>query len=263
MSNVKQFPKPNDDVSNYEWNMTPVPVKRYIDNRQKLLQQKQHRIDNLQAENQWLREQLDLQIEQSMQVTPPLVPEIVLWTMLGLILTISGTFLEASMISVSWLWNGSSVTTQSLGVSFQIGAVLLTGCLGGKNAAVCSQIIYLVLGLIGLPIFDRGGGWEYVFEPHFGYLIGFVVGAWVCGYLAFGKWATIDRLMLSCCAGLLSIHVIGIIYLIALYYVRGVTAISSLSEGIYLYSVAPLLGQLAVVCAIVAIAYSLRKLMIT
>lgn len=263
MPNVEQFPKPSDDVSYYEWNMTPTPVKGYIDRLQNLIQQKQNKINNLQAENQWLREQLNLRIEQSMQVTPPLVPEIVLWAMVGLILTIGGTFVEASIVSVSWLWDGSSLSTQSLGVSFQIGAVLLTGCLGGKNAAVGSQIIYLALGLIGLPIFDRGGGWEYVFEPHFGYLLGFVVGGWVCGYWAFQNWASIDRLMLSCCAGLLSIHVVGIIYLVALYYIRGVTAISSLSEGIYLYSVAPLLGQLAVVCAIVAIAYLIRKLMVS
>ena len=263
MSNIKQFLKPNDDISNYEWNMTPTPVKGHIDRLQQLLQQKQSRIDNLQTENQWLREQLDLRIERSTFVAPPLVPEIILWMMVGLFLTISGTFLEASIISLSGLWDGSSLTTQSLGVSFQIGAVLLTGCLGGKNAAICSQLIYLALGLVGLPIFDRGGGWEYVFEPHFGYLVGFVVGAWVCGYLAFQKWASIDRLMLSCCAGLLSIHAIGIVYLVALYYIRGLTAIDSLSEGIYLYSVAPLLGQLAVVCATVAIAYTIRKLMIS
>lgn len=263
MSNVKQFLKPNDDISNYEWNMTPTPVKGHIDRLQQLLQQKQTKLDNLRLENQWLREQLDLQIERSLHVPPPLVPEIVLWTMVGLILTVGGTFLEASIVSLSWLWDGSNLTTQSLGVSFQIGAVLLIGCLGGKNAAVCSQLIYLALGLVGLPIFDRGGGWEYVFEPHFGYLIGFVVGAWVCGYLAFQKWASIDRLMLSCSAGLLSIHVVGIIYLVALYYLRDLTAIDSLGEGIYLYSIAPLLGQLAVVCATVAIAYTMRKLMIT
>lgn len=264
MPNVEQFPKPDEDVSVYEWSMTPTPIKGYIDRLQNLLQQKQHQIDNLQAENQWLRDQLDLRIDGSMQVASPLVPEIVLWTMVGLILTIGGTFVEASIVSIPWLGNSSSLATQSLGVSWQIGAVLLIGCLGGKNAAIGSQIIYLALGLIGLPIFDRGGGWEYVFEPHFGYLLGFVVGAWVCGYLAFQKWASIDRLMLSCGAGLLSIHVVGIIYFIALYYIRGVTTdLSSLLEGIYLYSFAPLLGQLAVVCGIVTIAYTARKLMIS
>ena len=264
MPNIEQFPKPSDEISNYEWNMTPTPVKGYIHHLQEFLQRKEQNSNELYAENQWLRKQLNLRIEQSMQVAPPLLPEILLWIMVGLILMIGSTFLEASIISTPWFWNNNSAVTQSLGVSFQIGAVLLVGCLGGKNAAIFSQIIYLTLGLIGLPIFDRGGGWEYVFEPHFGYLLGFVVGAWICGYLAFQKWASINHLMLSCCAGLLSIHVIGMIYFIALYSIGNLTTdISSLSEGIYLYSLAPLLGQLAVICATVTISYTMRKLMVS
>jgi biotin transport system substrate-specific component len=76
------------------------------------------------------------------------------------------------------------------GVSFQVGAVLLTGCVGGKNAAALSQIAYLILGLalfqvFEFPVFTQGGGLSYVREPGFGYLMGFVPAGWVCGYLAF------------------------------------------------------------------------------
>ena len=264
MPNVRQISKPSEDISDYEWNMTPAAVKMMLNELLKLLQQKQTETSHLQLENQWLREQLDLRIEQSSQVAPPLIPEILLWAMVGLILTIGGTFMEASTISASSLFKGEGITAESLGVTFQIGAVLLTGCLGGKNAALISQIAYLGLGLIGLPIFSRGGGWEYVFEPHFGYLLGFVVGAWLCGYFAFPKLASINSLMVSCAAGLFSIHLVGIIYLTILYYVRGLTeSIDSLSQGIYLYSFAPLPGQLAVICSVIAIAFVARKVMLS
>ena len=44
-----------------------------------------------------------------------------------------------------------------------------------KNYSAISAGLYLVLGLIGLPIFTSGGGLGYVLTPGFGYLIGFIV----------------------------------------------------------------------------------------
>ena len=264
MSKARQSPKPHENISHYEWNVTPTSVKLFIQYIQTVLNQKQLELDNVKAENQWLREQLDLRIDRSKCVAPPLMPEILLWAVVGLILTIGGTLVPASIIAFPWLWQSESSIAQSLGVSCQIGAVLLTGCLGGRNAALLSQVAYLALGLFGLPIFDRGGGWQYVLEPHFGYLLGFAIGAWICGSLAFQKMANINYLMLSCLAGLFSIHLVGIAYLIVLSLIDGLPAqINSLSQGIYLYSIAPFPGQLAVICGTVAIAFSMRKLMLT
>jgi biotin transport system substrate-specific component len=261
MPNVRHIPKPDASIPHSDWNMTPHLIKEFIEHLQVILQQKQNEINNLQEENQWLREKLDLQIEKASGVAPPLVPEIILWAMVGLILTIGGTFVRASIIAVPWLWKADGITIQSLGVSWQIGAVLLTGSLGGRNAAFLSQVAYLILGLLGLPLFDRGGGWQYIFEPHFGYLLGFLVGAWICGDWAFKKLASVNNLMLSCCAGLASIHLLGIVYLTAFCYLSGFTeSINSVGQGIYTYSIAPLPGHLAIICGVVAIAYWLRKL---
>lgn len=264
MPNVRQPSKPDADISDYEWSMTPPSVKLLISQWRDLLGEKQQRIDNAKAENQWLREQLNLRLEQSHQLAPPLLPEIILWAMVGLILTIGGTFIEASSLSFPWLWGQEGVATQSLGVTYQIGAVLLTGCLGGGNAALLSQVFYLALGLMGLPVFDQGGGWEYVLEPHFGYLLGFLLGAWLCGNFAFKRLVKTDGLIFSCFVGLLSIHVVGIVYFLVLYLVRGASlGVDSWFQGIYAYSIAPLPGQIAVSCAVVAIAYVMRKIMFT
>ena len=93
------------------------------------------------------------------------------WAIIGVLLTIGGTFLEAFVTSPSWLWQQENVAVHSLGVTYQIGAVLLVGCLGGKNAAAMSQIAYLALGLTLLPIFSEGGGIDYLKQPTFGYLL--------------------------------------------------------------------------------------------
>lgn len=36
--------------------------------------------------------------------------------------------------------------------------------------------LYLFMGLIGIPVFTKGGGFMYVLQPTFGYLIGFLLG---------------------------------------------------------------------------------------
>lgn len=50
-----------------------------------------------------------------------------------------------------------------------------------KNYSALSAGLYLILGLIGVPIFTGGGGFGYVLTPGFGYLIGFVVANYVAG----------------------------------------------------------------------------------
>lgn len=184
-----------------------------------------------------------------------------LWALIGLILTIGGTFLEASVTDFPWHWSQSGIPTYSLGVTYQIGAVLLVGCLGGKNAGAISQIAYLALGLAWLPVFDQGGGLGYLKQPSFGYLLGFVPGAWLCGFLAFKRPAKLENLAFSCICGLLAVHFIGLLYLILSNYIGWATIDTSIGEAALKYSLSPLPGQLALICAITVLSFILRRLM--
>ena len=264
MSNLKELPKPNSDINDYEWGITPRPVKSTIDHLQQLLKQQQQNLVDLEQENKWLRNQLDITLDKPNRPHIPPLPEVILWTAIGVILTAAGTFIPASSFAPPWSWWGNGFGVQTLGVSYQVGAVLLTACLGGRNAAMLSQIIYIFLGLLGLPIFDRGGGSIYLQQPHFGYLIGFVFGAWLCGWLAFQSLARFATLIASCVAGLITIHLVGIVYVTIMYFVTGLGAeIDSLMQAIAIYSLQPLPGQIAVVCAISLIAFVMRKVMFT
>jgi biotin transport system substrate-specific component len=181
-----------------------------------------------------------------------------MWALIGLLLTIAGTFLEASMIGPPWHWDSQGISIFSLGVTYQIGAVLLIGCLGGKNAGTLSQIAYLILGLLWLPVFSQGGGWTYLREPSIGYLLGFVPGAWVCGTLAFRKRLRLEYLALSCLAGLLVIHLVGISYLTLSHYFIGVPLLAQIVK----YSWEPLLGHLVLVCEVTVLAFLLRTFLL-
>ncbi len=88
--------------------------------------------------------------------------------------------------------------------------------LGGKDGAV-SQIAYMLLGLMGLPVFSEGGGIDYVLRPSFGYIPGFVLQAFLTGHLV-SKQKTLSsgKLFLCALAGVLAGYTVGIAYQVAI-----------------------------------------------
>ncbi|HOY44025.1 MAG TPA: biotin transporter BioY [bacterium] len=56
-------------------------------------------------------------------------------------------------------------------ISLQSLFPLLAGALFSPRAAAGTQAAYLMLGLLGLPLFSQGGGMAYLFQPTFGYLL--------------------------------------------------------------------------------------------
>lgn len=58
----------------------------------------------------------------------------------------------------------------------------LSGALLGGRAGALSQVVYVIIGCIGLPVFAGGkAGLGVLFGPTGGYLIGFIAGAYVIG----------------------------------------------------------------------------------
>ncbi len=64
---------------------------------------------------------------------------------------------------------------------------LLAGNTLAPSLAAASQAAYLVLGLLGLPVFAHGGGIGYLIQPTFGYLLSFPIAS-------FGIAALVRRL---------------------------------------------------------------------
>ena len=70
-------------------------------------------------------------------------------------------------------------------VTGQTLAVLLAGASLGAWRGASSQLLYWLLGMIGLPFYSNGtGGWSVATGPTMGYLVGFIVAAAVVGRLA-------------------------------------------------------------------------------
>lgn len=97
-------------------------------------------------------------------------------------------------------------------------AMLAGGLLGARLGAL-SIIVYILLGLIGVPVFATPpfGGPAYVLKPTFGFLLGFAGGAYVIGALLKNREQSgFVRYFLSMVAGLAVIYLIGLPYLYAI-----------------------------------------------
>jgi biotin transport system substrate-specific component len=97
-------------------------------------------------------------------------------------------------------------------ITGQTFAVLLVGAALGTVRGFASLLLYLVVGIAGVPIYaDHHHGWSQVTSASGGYLVGFVIAAAVTGFLAEHRW---DRRFSSSISLMLTGNVI--IYLVGL-----------------------------------------------
>lgn len=95
-------------------------------------------------------------------------------------------------------------------ITLQTLAVILAGAALGPVWGPLSQLLYITAGVVGLPVFANGtAGPGVLFGTTGGYLVGFVIGAWVAGMLTKpgSSWL---RLSLGLLAAHLVIFVLGI-----------------------------------------------------
>ena len=72
----------------------------------------------------------------------------------------------------------------SSSVTLQFFFTCMAGLLLGPYWGAASQLLYVLLGLTGLPIFSQGGGLMYVAHPTFGFLLGLIPAAFFAGLFA-------------------------------------------------------------------------------
>lgn len=99
-------------------------------------------------------------------------------------------------------------------VTLQTMGVVLIGFLYGARLGAATLLAYLAEGALGLPVFAGGGGGVgYMDGPTGGYLVGFVLSAWLVGFLSerFGArwWVALPAAL----AGGAVVYVPGLLWL--------------------------------------------------
>jgi biotin transport system substrate-specific component len=97
-----------------------------------------------------------------------------------LALVVAAVALTALCAQITFYLPGNPVP-----VTGQTFAVLLCGAALGANRGASAMLLYLLVGLIGVPVFADGNhGVDIVTGASGGYLIGFLLASWVVGKLA-------------------------------------------------------------------------------
>lgn len=98
--------------------------------------------------------------------------------------------------------------------TLQIIIVFLAGAILGSKKGLQSQLVYIFVGLAGLPVFTKGGGISYILQPTFGYLVGFALGAFVIGYIVErgGDEPSRMRFVIANLVGTIVIYAVGAPY---------------------------------------------------
>ena len=97
-------------------------------------------------------------------------------------------------------------------LSFQTVVAVSAGLLLGPWWGAASVAIYVFIGLLGLPVFTNGGGFSYVLNLTFGYVLGFIFAAFVAGLVRGGALKNLPRLIIAAVCGFLANYLIGVPY---------------------------------------------------
>ena len=122
-------------------------------------------------------------------------------------------------------------------ISLQFLFTAMAGILLGAGYGALSQLVYVLIGLVGVPIFALGGGFSYVLQPTFGFLLGLIPSAFVIGRLA-KRPLTFWRAALAMLAGLAVLYAIGVPYMALIanaYLGKGLTFWQVIKNGMLIY----------------------------
>ncbi len=127
-------------------------------------------------------------------------------------ITMIAVFAALAVVAAMLVRYGGSIVPFSL-MPF---VVMLAGGVLGARLGAMSMIVYILLGLVGIPVFASPpfGGPAYVLQPTFGFLPGFVGSAYVIGLLLKNREQDgLPVYFFSMVAGIAVYYLFGLAYL--------------------------------------------------
>lgn len=117
--------------------------------------------------------------------------------------------------------------------TMQLFFVVFAGIFLGSKLGLISQLIYVLIGLSGVPVFTKGGGLNYVFQPSFGYLIGFILAAYFAGLVVEKfKKNNFKTYMVASLVAVITIYLCGVPYL---YFINSIYLIKAFTFKMAIY----------------------------
>ncbi len=140
-------------------------------------------------------------------------------------------------------------------ITLQVFFVLLAGLVLGARWGGTSMVVYVMLGIIGLPVFSGGSsGLGVLLGPTGGYLIGFVAGAFVTGLIYTKAGDNVPATIGAMIGGLAVIYLLGVIQL-------SLVANMSIQQAVAVGMIPFLIGDAIKIVAALIVADRIRPLL--
>ncbi|AGT33282.1 biotin biosynthesis protein BioC [Geobacillus genomosp. 3] len=97
-------------------------------------------------------------------------------------------------------------------ITLQTFFCVLAGAVLGRRLGAVAMIVYMLVGLAGVPVFAKlSGGLSIIFQPTFGFILSFIVAAYATGWLINRgpQPASTARFVTAALVGMILNYVIG------------------------------------------------------
>lgn len=165
----------------------------------------------------------------------------------------------ALMAAFLCIFSPISIPLPLVPITLQTFAVFLASALLGWKRGTVAVLIYLLLGLIGLPVFSGWtGGFSSFATPSSGYIIGFVFTALLTGFLIDRFPNRLWMYPVAMIAGLAVCYLFGTIWFLVYMNVWMATPYT-LWQALLVCVIPFLVGDAVKIAAATALSYPLRK----
>lgn len=95
----------------------------------------------------------------------------------------------------------------------QIPTIMFIVALLGRRFGIASVLIYILVGIFFVPVFALGGGFQYVFQYGFGYILAYIPAVFFAGSIL-TSGLTYRNMAQATLVGVVTIHLFGILYML-------------------------------------------------
>ena len=92
--------------------------------------------------------------------------------------------ISAIMLALLIICSKITIPLGVISLTLQTFIVILLSLILNTKYSFLVFITYIILGLLGLPVFSGGGGFAYVLKPSFGFIIGFLLQSFLTSRIA-------------------------------------------------------------------------------
>ncbi|HEX6923374.1 MAG TPA: biotin transporter BioY [Bacillales bacterium] len=159
----------------------------------------------------------------------------------------------------------SMITFGAIPLTMQTFFAIMAGALLGSRLGATSMLVYMIVGLIGVPVFAGfSGGPGTIFSQSFGFIISFIFVAYVTGKIIEAKpHPGLPRFFAACFVGLFLNYAIGttIMYFALNFWVAGSEAVPYFTAWAFMLPFLPKDILFTIIAAVIAprIYQSVRK----